>query len=131
VRTVASRVDPVTRAATVRAHIDNSERKLLPGMLLTVRLTTTEREALMVPESAVLQRASQYFVYAVRDGRAEMVQIQGGTRYDGWIEVLDGLSAGTEVVSEGVIKIRNGSPVTTEATAARAPAAGLPRATGS
>lgn len=113
VRTIGSRVDPVTRAAVVRANIDNTESKLRPGMLMTLRLTTAEREALMVPESAMLQRASQAYVYTINDGVAEMVQIENGTRYRGWVEVLDGLEEGTRVIAEGVIKIRNGSAVTT------------------
>jgi len=114
VSTIGSRVDPVTRAATIRAHIDNRDLKLRPGMLLTVRLTTAERQALMVPETAMLQRASQSYVYTVKDGRAEMVQIQRGARYDGWVEVLDGVAAGDPVVAEGVIKIRNGSEVSAQ-----------------
>ena len=80
---------------------------------MTLRLTTAEREALMVPESAMLQRASQAYVYTINDGVAEMVQIENGTRYRGWVEVLDGLEEGTRVIAEGVIKIRNGSAVTT------------------
>lgn len=113
VRTIGSRVDPVTRSAVVRAHIDNPERLLRPGMLLTVRLTTERREALMVPETAMLQRASRAYVYTVDNGTATMVQIENGVRYHGWVEVLSGLSAGTPVIAEGVIKIRDGSAVTT------------------
>jgi len=114
VRTVGSRIDPVTRAATVRALIDNSDRLLLPGMLLTVKLTTSERSALMVPESALLQRASQAYVFTIRDGVAEMMEVKHGQRDHGWVEITEGLSEGIPVISEGVIKIRNGSAVTTE-----------------
>ena len=113
VRTIGSRVDPITRSAVVRAHIANPDQRLRPGMLLTVRLTTAERTALMVPEAAMLQRASQAYVYTVNNGLAEMVQIENGVRYDGWVEVLSGLSEGTPVVAEGIIKIREGSAVTT------------------
>ena len=113
VRTVGSRIDPITRAATVRAHIENPDRILRPGMLLTVRLTTSERQALMVPELSLVQRSSQAFVYTIEDGLAELVQVRHGVRYGGWVEILSGLSEGQSVVSEGVIKIRNGSPVTT------------------
>ncbi len=52
VRTVGSRVDPVTRAITVRAHIENKDRALRPGMLLTVAVVTAERTALVVPGSS-------------------------------------------------------------------------------
>jgi len=115
VRTVDSRVDPITRAATVRAHIDNQDLILRPGMLLTVRLITSQRETLMVPEIALVQRASQVYVYTIKDGLAEMMQVTHAVRHEGWVEILSGLEAGETVITEGVIKIRNGSPVATEA----------------
>ncbi len=114
VRTVGSRIDENTRAATVRAHIDNPDLVLKPGMLLTVHLTTATRQALMVPEAALLQRSSQAFVFTIEDGRASMRQVQPGARRDGWVEVESGLSEAETVVTEGVIKIRDGSPVTTD-----------------
>jgi membrane fusion protein (multidrug efflux system) len=110
-RTVGSRVDPITRAATVRAHINNDRLLLRPGMLLTAKLTTAERETLMVPESALVQRSAEVFVYTIEDGRASMREVTHGIRNQGWVEILSGLSEGEEVITEGVIKIRNGAPV--------------------
>ena len=126
VRTVGSRVDENTRAATVRAHIDNPDLLLKPGMLLTVHLTTATRQALMVPEAALLQRSSQAFVFTIENGRASMRQIRSGVRRDGWVEVEGGLSEAEAVVTEGVIKIRDGSPVTTEGIANGRPSDGRP-----
>jgi len=114
VRTIGSRVDEVTRSATVRAHIDNPDLLLKPGMLLTVHLTTARREALMVPESAILQRSSQVFLFTIADGRAEMRQVRTGVRRGGRIEITSGLTEGEPVITEGTIKIRDGSQVTTE-----------------
>ena len=114
VRTIGSRIDQNTRAATVRAHIDNPDLLLKPGMLLTVHLTTATREVLMVPESALLQRSSQVFVYTIDEGRANMRQIRTGTRRSGWVEVESGLDVGEAVITEGTIKVRDGTPVTTE-----------------
>lgn len=111
VRTIGLRVDPVTRAATVRAHINNQDLRLRPGMLMTVRLTTATRSTLMVPERALLQRASDVFVYTVAEGRASLQQIQTGTQHEGWVEVLSGLDEGTPVVTDGVIKLRDQAPV--------------------
>jgi len=117
VRTIGSRVDPVTRAAIVRAHIDNPDLLLRPGMLLTVRLTTAARSALMVPEDALIQRASDVYVFRVVDGTASLQTVRHGDRQGGWVEILEGLEAGAEVITEGVIKVRDGMPVRT-ATAA-------------
>ena len=111
VRTVGSRVNPVTRAVTVRAHIDNPDALLRPGMLMTVKLTTASRNALMVPETALVQRGMETFVYAVTDGRAVMTTIDLGIRRDGWAEARAGITPGQEVVAEGVMKVRDGGPV--------------------
>jgi membrane fusion protein (multidrug efflux system) len=46
-----------------------------------------------------------------------MRQIRIGVRKSGWVEVESGLEAGEAVITEGIIKIRAGSPVTTERVA--------------
>ena len=129
VRTIGSRIDENTRAATIRAHIDNPDSVLRPGMLMTVQMTTATRKALMVPETAIMQRSAQVFVYAISgtgEGAefAEMVQLRVGARRDGFIEVLSGLAAGERVITDGVIKVRNGSPITTNPPESRRPPAG-------
>ena len=114
VATVGSRVDPVTRAVQVRALIDNDELLLRPGMLMTVRLTTASRDALVVPETALVQRAGETSVYTLGDGnRAVTTSIELGARKDGWAEVRSGLVAGQAVIAEGVVKVRAGMAVRT------------------
>jgi membrane fusion protein (multidrug efflux system) len=113
VSTIGSRVDPVTRAAVVRAHIDNGDMRLRPGMLLTARLTTSEREVLMIPEAALLQRGTQVRVFTEVDGTARSRLITHGVRDAGWVEVREGLTEGERVITDGLIKVRDGSPITT------------------
>jgi membrane fusion protein (multidrug efflux system) len=111
VTTVDSRVDPVTRAITVRALLDNPERLLRPGMLLTVELVTARERALVVPESALLQIRDERFVYTVVDGAAQRVDVVIGRRRPGIVEIRAGLAQGTPVVTEGVDRVRPGVPV--------------------
>lgn len=112
VRTIGSRIDPVTRSATVRALIANDDFLLRPGMLLTVRLVTAQRDALMVPETALVQRGGEVLVYVVDDaGLAQAQRVEIGVRRDGWAEVTAGLTEGTAVITDGVIKVRPGAPV--------------------
>ncbi len=66
VRTIDSRIDPVTRAVTLRAEIPNPERGLRPGMLLTLRVFQPERQALVVPEISVIQVAREAHVFRVK-----------------------------------------------------------------
>ena len=122
VATVGSRVNPVTRAVQVRALIDNAELLLRPGMLMTVQLTTASRDALVVPETALLQRAGESFVYTLGEGqRAVMTGVELGARKGGWAEVRSGLSAGQAVIAEGVVKVRPGMAVRTAGDEASTP----------
>ncbi len=112
VRTVGTRIDPVTRAVQVRAHIPNDDRLLKPGMLMTVDITTSTREALVVPESAVYQIADKAYVYRVDGDRvAHEREIQIGAHRYGIIEVKSGLAEGDLVVTQGIVKLHDGSHV--------------------
>ena len=111
VRTVGSRVDPVTRAVTVRALIPNADRALRPGMLLTVEVVTGERMALVVPESAVFQVQNRAYVYRLDGEVVRQQEIDVGSRSFGVVEVANGLAEGDVVVTEGIVKLRDGSPV--------------------
>jgi membrane fusion protein (multidrug efflux system) len=118
VRTVGSRVDPVTRAITVRAHIENTDRALRPGMLLTVAVVTAERVALVVPEGSVFQVQNRAYVYRVDGDTVHQQQIEVGSRRFGVVEVLSGLEEGDPIVVEGIIKLREGARVRYEAAEA-------------
>jgi len=112
VATINSRVDPVTRAVTVRALINNEAQKLKPGMLLTVQLVLSRTPALVIPESAVIPIQDRQYVYLIdSEGAAQRREISVGRRRTGIVEVLSGVSAGEEVITAGVIKINPGSNV--------------------
>ncbi|HVS22706.1 MAG TPA: efflux RND transporter periplasmic adaptor subunit [Gammaproteobacteria bacterium] len=111
VKTVGSRIDPITRAATVRAHIPNADRSLRPGMLLTVQVLTAQHLALVVPESAVFQVQNRAYVYRVDDFVAHQQQVEVGGRHFGTAEVLSGLQEGDVIVVEGIVKLREGIKV--------------------
>lgn len=111
VRTVGSRVDPVTRAIAVRAHIPNEDRALRPGMLLTVDVVMAERTSLVVSENAVFQVQDRAYVYRLDGNVARQTQIEVGDRRFGIVEVVSGLSEGDMVVSEGIVKLRDGMKV--------------------
>jgi membrane fusion protein (multidrug efflux system) len=118
VRTVGSRVDPVTRAITVRAHVQNSDRALRPGMLLTVEVVTAEHMALVVPEGSVFQVQNRAYVYLVDGDLVHQHQIEVGSRRFGVVEVLSGLEEGQPIVIEGIVKLRDGARVRYDAAEA-------------
>lgn len=110
---VDSRVDSNTRAVMVRGTFANADRALRPGMLVRIRLDRPAREALVVPEIAVVQVGRDTFVWRVRDDdTVEQVTIQIGARVAGLAEVTDGLAAGDRIVVDGTGKLRPGLEIT-------------------
>ena len=129
VATVASRIDPATRAVTVRGEFANADRALRPGMLMQVTLIRPERKALLIPEIAVVQIGNSSFVYRVRaDDTVERADIGIGGRRDGMVEVVSGLEAGDRIVIDGTGKLRAGVKVDASVEAATRPAEPKPAA---
>jgi membrane fusion protein (multidrug efflux system) len=96
------RVDAAGRSLESRAQLANPGMRLRPGMFVRVRLILDERsDALMVPEQAIVPSGSNFFVFLVTDGKARRVQVRTGMRREGWVEIVQGLSAGDQVVVSG------------------------------
>jgi membrane fusion protein (multidrug efflux system) len=105
-------LDPVTRSATARAILPNPDLRLRPGMLMTVDINSPARQALTVPELAVIGEGSGAYVWKVGpDNQAARTNVTAGIRRDGRVEILSGLNEGDRVVSEGTVKLRGPGPV--------------------
>jgi membrane fusion protein (multidrug efflux system) len=115
IASVDSRIDPATRTVRVRAILPNSDGTLRPGMLMTVNVRSNPRQALAIPEIAILDQIDGAYVYRVvaREGgqAVDLVRIQTGQRSGGMAEVLEGLNAGDQVITEGLQSLRPGQPV--------------------
>jgi len=112
VKSIDSRVDPVTRSIQVRALLPNPDGDILPGLLMQVELLRNTRQALVIPEAALLPLADRQYVM-VRIDKAgkdtvEKRQVKIGLRLPGFVEILDGLSAGEQVITHGNSKVRPG-----------------------
>ena len=113
VSVVSPRIDPVTRAVAVRAELPNPDGKLKPGLLMTVTLIKNRTASLAVPESALVPLKDKQYVFVVDAGKVKRVEIDIGRRIPGKVEVLSGLSEGQIVVSEGTLRLRDGSAIAT------------------
>ncbi len=115
IRSVASRIDPVTRTVQVRAELPNPERLLKPGMLMKVELLGRPRLACVVPEGALLPQGRGNAVFVIVDSadasRAERREVQTGARRQGWVEILQGVEAGERVVVDGGFRLSPGAVV--------------------
>jgi membrane fusion protein (multidrug efflux system) len=104
--------DAAGRSIVIRATVRNTDTSLRPGMFARVRLFTKEaKDALVVPETALVPTGDEQFVYRVVDGKALRTKVDIGQRRDGIVEVLQGLDPADTIVTAGHLKIRDGTVV--------------------
>jgi membrane fusion protein, multidrug efflux system len=103
-RTVAGRVaevvpsvDAATRSFTVKIELPVMP-SLRSGMFGRAAFTAGKREALLVPQSAVLERGQIRSVYVVEGDTARLRFVTLGEGRDGQREVLSGLTAGERII---------------------------------
>jgi len=114
-------IDAAGRAVVIRAMVRNPDTSLRPGMFARVRLITRDaRDALVLPEQALVPQGDQQFVFRIQDGKAVRTKVEVGQRRDAKVEILTGLAKDDLVVTAGQLKLRDGAPVTV-AGAAPAP----------
>lgn len=110
---IDSRINPVDRSVGVLAEFDNPDRLLKPGLLMMVELRRQPRNALVVPEEALIARQLQQFVWLV-DPETRAVTLHAvtiGLREPGWVEIVSGLEEGQWIIQEGVSLVREGMVV--------------------
>ena len=105
-----------SRSILVRALLANPDRLLRPGMFAEVEtLLPLRDQVLTLPERAVTYNTYGDAVFVVdgggEDRKVRLVQIETGEVSKGRVEILRGLEAGAEVVSDGHNKLRNGQAV--------------------
>ncbi len=120
---IDSRIDPATRAVIVRAVVPNRDSALKPGMFLTVALSKERRDALLVPEEALVPEQARQFIYVMDGEVVAKREVRLGRREPGSVEITEGISAGDRVVIEGAIKLRDGASVKELPAAVTAPVA--------
>lgn len=116
-------VDPATGSVSLRATVPNADRTLLPGTFVTLRATLGEQKgAFLVPQGAIQRDTVSAFAMVIgKDGNVvrKNVTTQQAIGAD-WL-VTDGLTAGDQLIVEGLQKVKEGAPakgVTAEQAAA-------------
>jgi Cu(I)/Ag(I) efflux system membrane fusion protein len=99
-------LDAATRTVRVRLELANPELALRPNMNAEVELEGTGREALVVPQSALLSAGRRSFVFrALGEGRFRPEPVEVGRRVGEEVEILSGLAEGDAIVRSGTFLI--------------------------
>ncbi|MCA1856087.1 efflux RND transporter periplasmic adaptor subunit [Massilia oculi] len=118
---VDNAVDPAAGTIRVKAQFANPQSALWPGQYVSTRITVqTIRDAVVIPQSAIITATNGTFVYVVGEGNeARQVKV---ARLHGFGEyaAVTGLQGSEKVITEGKQNLRPGGKV----RPAGAPAAG-------
>ncbi len=112
VKTIDSTADPITRSVQVRALLPNEDRLLIPGVLMSVELSKNPRSAITIAEEAIIMLGDKHFVYKVNEDSKVVKQVVSiGTRFRGKVEITSGLAENDEVITRGIISLREGQTI--------------------
>lgn len=108
-----SEVDKTTATMSVYVEYANEKRLLLPGNVLSIKLSDSEEQkAVLVSQSAVLQDSAGKYVMTVdSDNKAHQQYIDATENIDNYYIVESGLSAQDTLILTGGQKVREGQTV--------------------
>ncbi len=125
VRFVSAQVTPETQSVLVKADIDNSAGKLRAEQVVRARIVWSSHPGVTVPALAVTRQGGQAFVFVVehpsagqRSGSGAPAQTiarqrpvtLGALTGDHYV-VISGVTAGEQIVTSGLQKLRDGAPI--------------------
>lgn len=103
--------DPASRTVTVKIDLP-ATAGLRSGLYGLARFPVAQKEAITVPETALVRRGQLTGVFIVnKEGKAIFRIVTTGTVSDGQIEVLSGLSEGEEIVSSETGRVTEGAKI--------------------
>lgn len=109
--------DSSSRTFLARVDLDNADGRLMPGMSARATLRIdTGREGVLIPQDGLLRYPDGRKVVWIAEGEGDERTVRErrvttGPKFNGRIAILDGLSGGTEIVTEGNEALQDGQRV--------------------
>lgn len=108
---VSPSFDPATRTLDAEVRLQNPG-ELKAGMYGRGSIVVaTHPKAIVVPAGAVQLSGGRAFAFVLDGEKARRVEVRPGVDGGDWLEIVQGLGAGAEVVTAGADALADGSPV--------------------
>jgi membrane fusion protein (multidrug efflux system) len=110
---VGVNADPATGNFPVKLILTDPGQRLRPGMTANVTIEgVSVPDALLLPEEALVDRDRRRVVFVVEDGVARLREPLLAAGFSNRLQIIDGLSPGDQVVTQGQARLLDGTPVT-------------------
>lgn len=109
---ISPTVSTDTRSISLYADVENNNDVLKPGMFVNVSQSLgSEEHVVMIPARSLVPVLDGVQAFKVVNGKAYAVAVTLGKRSNDEVQVVQGLSAGDIVITDGQFKVKNGMPV--------------------
>jgi multidrug efflux system membrane fusion protein len=106
-------VNPTTGTILLKARVKNDKEELWPGQFVSARIVQRiEQDALTLPEGAIQPGQEGPFVFVVRDGRAQVQNIEVDRQVGEQVVISKGLKGDEQIVIEVPPTLTAGAQVT-------------------
>ena len=105
---VGQTVNPESRTVLVRTELDNTSGRLKPSMLASMLIESTSTKRVVVPITAIVREQDADYVFIEeKPGSFRLKPVRLSSEHNGQRVVLDGLSQGMRIVSDGAFHLNN------------------------
>lgn len=119
IRQVGSFINPNNRSFKIEVPVANKNGNVKPNLTAKLQINDyTDKNAILIPQSIISENANgEQFIYVIKDKKlnneatAERVIIKTGKTQGNYIEVLENLPLGTEIIKEGARSVNSGQTV--------------------
>lgn len=103
---------PNLRTFEIKAIIDKTSDKVVPGVMAKIEVILDQRENIGVPKPCVITQGKEKYLFKVVDNKAVKVTVNTGFETDGWLEITGGeIAEGDLIVYMGQSFIKDGQTV--------------------
>ncbi len=106
-------INTQTRTLQIKAIAPNPNMELLPGAFAKIELSlNTLENAILIPNEAIIPVLKGKTVYISKNGKAQQVPVEAGTRTAENIVITSGLNIGDTVLTTGAMALKPNALVT-------------------
>ncbi|MBT8439988.1 MAG: efflux RND transporter periplasmic adaptor subunit [Gammaproteobacteria bacterium] len=111
IRRIHPVLDPATRQAVVEIDFKQAIPRIHAGQFARVHFSSVAEPRIMLPFNAVQQGRNNQFVYVLQDDKAKKVDVTSGIKKGDRIEIIEGLTPGQQVITQGFLGLSDGKKV--------------------
>jgi len=105
---VGQTVNPESRTVLVRTELENTSGRLKPSMLASMLIEAAPTKRVVVPTTAIVREQDADYVFIEeKPGSFRLKPVRLSSEHNGQRVVLDGLSQGMRIVSDGAFHLNN------------------------